>query len=167
MYHKQGAGFISSIRSFPRLWSRSLSFERKHQSSKQWPKRPLSGSPLKISIYLASFRRKLQVPVQNHTEATFLLRSLDVLLPDFMLAECVTFSRARNTGYNPAGVGSILNYNRRSLVNEIEQLDYVRIPHPYATAAVRRANLVLVFGAMDVDEAVACIGILLVQSVEP
>ena len=40
MYHKQGAGFISSIRSFPRLWSRSLFFERKHRSSKQWPKWP-------------------------------------------------------------------------------------------------------------------------------
>jgi hypothetical protein len=162
MYHKQGAGFISSIRSFPRLWSRSLSFERKHQSSKQWPKRPLSGSPLKISIYLASFRRKLQVPVQNHTEATFLLRSLDVLLPDFMLAECVTFSRARNTGCNSAGVGSILNHHRRALIHQIEQFDDIRVSHPDATAACGYADFVLVFGAVDVNEAVARIGILLV-----
>src|SRR5262249_56737513 len=34
--------FISSNRLSPRWWSQSLSFERKHQSSKQWPKRPRS-----------------------------------------------------------------------------------------------------------------------------
>ena len=57
---------------------------------------------------------------------------------------------------------SRLNYDWCALIHEIEQFDYVRIPHPHATAAVWGADLVLVFGAMDVDEAVACIGILLV-----
>jgi len=49
-------------RSFPRLWSRSLFFERKHQNSKQWPKQPRLKLLLQISNYLASFRRKLQYP---------------------------------------------------------------------------------------------------------
>jgi len=63
MYHKRAAGFISRIRSFPRLWSLSPSFESKHQSSTRWPKRPQSWSLLEISMFLASFRRKLQLPV--------------------------------------------------------------------------------------------------------
>ena len=62
---------------------------------------------------------------------------------------------------------SCLNYDRRTLIHEIEQLDHVGIPHPHATAAVGGADLVLVFGAMDVNESVACIGIVLVQPVEP
>jgi hypothetical protein len=62
---------------------------------------------------------------------------------------------------------SCLDYNRYALVHQIEQLDYIRVPHPDATAAVRRADLVFVFGAMDIDEAVARVGILLVYSVEP
>jgi hypothetical protein len=49
-------------RSFPRLWSRFLFFERKHQNSKQWPKQPRLKLLLQISNYLASFRRKLQYP---------------------------------------------------------------------------------------------------------
>ena len=62
---------------------------------------------------------------------------------------------------------SCLNYDRRTLIHEIEQLDHVRIPHPHATAAVGSADFALVFGAMDVNESIACIGILLVQPVEP
>ncbi|PYJ10682.1 MAG: hypothetical protein DME93_10935 [Verrucomicrobia bacterium] len=49
-------------RSFPRLWSRFLFFERKHQNSKQWLKQPQPKLLLQISNYLASFRRKLQYP---------------------------------------------------------------------------------------------------------
>src|SRR6266542_2124675 len=56
------AGLILRSQSFPRLWSQSLCVERKHQNSKQWPKRPRSRSPLKVSIYLASFRSKLHCP---------------------------------------------------------------------------------------------------------
>src|SRR5215467_13570239 len=52
--------FTSNNRSSPHWWWSSLSFEHKHRSSKQWPKRPRSGSPLEVvSIYLASFRCKL------------------------------------------------------------------------------------------------------------
>jgi hypothetical protein len=98
----------------------------------------------------------------SHTEATFLLRSLDVLPPDFMPAECATFSRARNTGYNSEGVSSFLNHHRRALIHQIEQFDDIRVPHPDATAARGHADFVLVFGAMNVDEAVPRIGILLV-----
>jgi hypothetical protein len=61
-HDKRGAGFTSRNRSFPRLWSRFPFFERKHQSSKQWPKQPQPKLLLQISNYLASFRRKLQYP---------------------------------------------------------------------------------------------------------
>ena len=66
-------GFISSSRLSPRLWSQSLSFERKHQSSKQWPKRPRSRSSLEVvSIYLASFRCKLHCPCRiTHGQQRF------------------------------------------------------------------------------------------------
>src|SRR5512132_1133990 len=66
-------GFISSSRLSPRLWLQSLSFERKHQSSKQWPKRPQLSSPLEVvSIYLASFRCKLHCPCRiTHGQQRF------------------------------------------------------------------------------------------------
>lgn len=66
-------GFISSSRLSLRLWSQSLSFERKHQSSKQWPKRPRSSSPLEVvSIYLASFRCKLHCACRiTHAQQRF------------------------------------------------------------------------------------------------
>jgi len=78
-----------------------------------------------------------------------------------------TSSAVRDAVATGRSVISRLNFNRRALVNEIKQLDYIRVPHSDATAAVRRADLVLVFGAMDIDEAVARVGILLVCSVEP
>ena len=62
---------------------------------------------------------------------------------------------------------SCLNYDRRAFIHEIEQFDYIRVPHSNAAAAVGAADLVLVFRTVDVDKTVACIGILLVQSVEP
>src|SRR6266481_3205088 len=73
-------GFISSSRLSPRLWSQSLSFERKHQSSKQWPKWPRSRSPLEVvSIYIASFRCKLHCPCRITRTTTYLSSALDVL----------------------------------------------------------------------------------------
>src|SRR6266404_4882822 len=76
-------GFISSSRLSPRLWSQSLSFERKHQSSKQWTKRPRSRSPLEVvSIYIASFRCKLHCPRRITRTTTYLSSSLDVLAGD-------------------------------------------------------------------------------------
>ena len=77
------------------------------------------------------------------------------------LLHATSSSRTRHRD-NRDGVVSHLNYDRCALVHQIKQFDYIRVPHPDATAAVRRADLVLMFGAMDVDEAVARIGILLV-----
>src|SRR5437762_948948 len=62
---------------------------------------------------------------------------------------------------------SCLNYDWRAFIHEIEQFDYIRVPHSNAAAAVGAAELVLIFRTVDVDKTVACIGILLVQSVEP
>src|SRR5215475_3866163 len=74
--------FTSSNRLSRRWWSQSLSFERKHQSSKRWPKRPRSRSLLEVvSIYLASFRCKLHCPCRITRETTFLSSPLDVLPP--------------------------------------------------------------------------------------
>src|SRR5438552_12257558 len=69
--------------------------------------------------------------------------------------------------YALGNVQSLLNYDWCAFAHQIEQFDYIRIPHSHTTTAGGRANLVLVFGAMDVDVAVACIGILLIQAVEP
>ena len=62
---------------------------------------------------------------------------------------------------------SCLYYDWHALVHQIEQFDYVRIPHSHTTAAGGRADLFLVPGAVNVDVSVACIGIVLVQSVKP
>ena len=51
--------------------------------------------------------------------------------------------------------------------DHFEQFDHVLVTHPHAAVTRSRADFVLVFGAMNVDEAVARIRILLVQSVEP
>ena len=146
------AGLILRSQSFPRLWSQSLCVERKHQNSKQWPKWPRSRSPLKVSIYLASFRSKLHCPFRITRKQRF---------------SCLFWMYCQTIPSETFLEHLCLNYDRRALAHQIEQFDYIRITHPHATAAGGRADLVLVFGAMNVDEAVACIGILLVQSVEP
>ena len=79
--------FISSSRLSLRWWSQSLFFERKHQSSKQWPERPRSRSPLEVvSIYLASFRCKLHCACRITRTTTFLSSALDVSLANVVLA---------------------------------------------------------------------------------
>ena len=111
--------------------------------------------PLSISNYLASFRRKLQYPLGITRKQRFCCL--------IWMYDRVDSKRALQLVYPKVLFGNLcLNYNWRALVHEIEQFDHVRIPHPDTTAAVWRADLVLVFRAMDVDEAVACIGILLV-----
>src|SRR4051812_11163689 len=57
--------------------------------------------------------------------------------------------------------------NRRTLIDYREQLDHVLVTHPHAPVTGSCADFVLVFGAMNVDIAVARIRIVLVQSVEP
>jgi len=62
---------------------------------------------------------------------------------------------------------SRLDYNRRTVVDHVEQFDHVLVPHPHATVTRGRADFVLVFGAMNVDEPVARIRIVFVQAIEP
>jgi hypothetical protein len=70
------------------------------------------------------------------------------------------------TGTADLGVWSFLcsrlDYNRRAFIDHFEQFDYVLVAHPHAAVTRRRADFVLVFGAMNVDEAVACIRIVLI-----
>src|SRR6186997_6044 len=60
-----------------------------------------------------------------------------------------------------------LYYNRRTVVDHFEQLDHVLVTHPHAPVTGGRADLVFVFSAMNVDEAVARIRIVFVQAIEP
>jgi hypothetical protein len=75
--------------------------------------------------------------------------------------------------YRPTDLGvwslfeSRLDYNRRTLIDHFEQFDHVLVTHPHAAVTRSRADFVLVFGAMNVHEAVARIRIVLVQSIEP
>ena len=62
---------------------------------------------------------------------------------------------------------SDLDHNWRTLIDHFEQFDHVLVTHPHTAMARGRADFVLVFGAMNVNEAVARIRIVLVQPVQP
>src|SRR5262249_57441096 len=62
---------------------------------------------------------------------------------------------------------SRLDYNWRTFIDHLEQFDHVRVTHPHAAMTHGHADFVLVFSAMNVNEAIARIRILLVESVEP
>jgi hypothetical protein len=54
-----------------------------------------------------------------------------------------------------------------AFIDKTEQLDYVRIAHPHASMARRVADFVLVFGAVNVNEAVARVRVVLIQAIKP
>src|SRR4029077_8514097 len=60
-----------------------------------------------------------------------------------------------------------LKYDRRLFVDQIEQFNHVRVAHSNTTVAVRPADLVLVFRAMNVDEAIARVRVVFLQPIEP
>jgi hypothetical protein len=60
-----------------------------------------------------------------------------------------------------------VNHDRRVLIDEIEQFNHVRVAHSNATVAVRCADPVLVFRPVNVNEALARVGVVLFQSIEP
>jgi hypothetical protein len=62
---------------------------------------------------------------------------------------------------------SDLDHNWRTLIDHFEQFDHVLVTHPHAAVTRSRADFVLVFSAMNVNEAVARIRIVLVQPVQP
>src|SRR6266513_1020837 len=62
---------------------------------------------------------------------------------------------------------SRFNDDRRPIIDQIEQFNYIGAAHPNAAMARWAADLVLVFCAVNVDEAVARVGIVLFQSIEP
>ena len=101
------------------------------------------------------FARKFQIPILNiQTTSGFNFQvAREPLEPDF--TDCL------EVGVWGASE-SFLDHDGRPFVYQIEEFNYIRIPHSHATAAGGRSDLVLVLGAMDVDVAVACIGILLV-----
>jgi hypothetical protein len=57
------------------------------------------------------------------------------------------------------------NDHRCVVIHEIEQLNDIRISHPNAAAARGAANFALVFCAVGINEALARVGIVVVQSV--
>jgi hypothetical protein len=109
--HELAAWPILSSRSFPRLWWWSLSVAHKRQRLKQWPIRPRSESPLRISIYFASFRCKLHCPCKITRTTTFLSSPLDVLpkggfveLPKFQACVRTSFRAKSRRQRSPKGV---------------------------------------------------------------
>ena len=62
---------------------------------------------------------------------------------------------------------SRFNDDGRPVIDQLEQFNYVGVAHPNAAMTRWAADFVLVFCAMNVDEAVARIGIVLFQSLEP
>ena len=159
-----GTSLILNSRSCPRPWSLSPYVEHKHQNSKQWPKRPRSGSPLKVvSIYIASFRCKLHRPCRiTHGQQRFCqvlwMYCQAIRWRRRALAPFLQISRATRA----SRLQSRLDYNRRTLVDHFEQFDHVLVTHPHAAVTRRRADFVLVFGAMNVDEAGARVRIVLI-----
>jgi len=55
----------------------------------------------------------------------------------------------------------------RAFIDKIEQLDHVRIAHPHASMARWVADFVLVFGTVNVNEAVARVRVVLIQAIKP
>ena len=54
-----------------------------------------------------------------------------------------------------------------ALINELKQLYDISVSHSNAPVAGWIADFVLMFCAVNVDEAVACIGVMLIQAIEP
>jgi hypothetical protein len=75
------------------------------------------------------------------------------------------FGCVRNAGH--ARPELLFNDDGRSIINEIKQLDDVGVAHPNTPTTRRTANFMLVFCAMDINESVACICIVLVQTLQP
>ena len=59
------------------------------------------------------------------------------------------------------------DHDGRAFTDKIEQLDYVRIAHPHASMARRIADFVLVLGAVNINETVARVRVVLIQSIKP
>jgi len=59
------------------------------------------------------------------------------------------------------------NRNQNALIDEVEQLNYVCVPHANATMAVRPADRFLMFRAVNVNEPIARIGVVLLGSIQP
>jgi hypothetical protein len=62
---------------------------------------------------------------------------------------------------------STVDYNRRTLIHQVEEFDHVRVTHTHTAMARGRADFILVFRAVNVDEPVPRVRIVLVQSVQP
>lgn len=139
--------------------------------------------------YLASFRCKLHCACKITRTTTFLSSSLDVLGGNVQPGPWETArpraassapdatrhrgsNRARRATHDDkhdAGSGSKSRFNdyRRTLIHQLEKFHHVFIPHTHTTMTRGRADLVFVFRAVNIDEPVARIRIVLIQSVQP
>src|SRR5581483_4431256 len=62
---------------------------------------------------------------------------------------------------------SFANGDNRPFLDQIEELDHVRIAHPDATVTVRRADRALVFRSVNVNKSVVRIRVALAEAIEP
>ena len=58
------------------------------------------------------------------------------------------------------------NRDRRSLCHKIEQLHHVVVAHANAAVAIGRADLVLMFRPVDIDETFPRIGVGFIEAIE-
>ena len=99
-------------------------------------------------LSLASFRsRLLQPPLRRGTSRTqrFFLHFFGI----------------------PGSCSLFLDRYVSTLIDEIEQLDYVLIAHSHASMARGVADFVLVLGAVNINETVAGVGVVLIQTIKP
>jgi hypothetical protein len=59
------------------------------------------------------------------------------------------------------------NDDRGAFINKLEQFGHIRVAHANAAVAIGRANFVLVLRAVDVDESVVRVRVVLFGSIEP
>ena len=117
--------------------------------------------------YLASFRSRLLTPFRQGTTGKQRFSRLFWMCQAQRLSAAIRKKLAELQSVKRSRGPLFFNEYRCAVIDEIKQLNDVRIAHPNAPAAVGAANLVFVFCAVDVNEALASVGIVVVQSVQP
>ena len=128
-------------------WRPSPFFEHTRPSLRRPPKRPRSLLLLKFAFCFSPLSQLVAVELlswQLGARNDFLCRAR-VRLLDLLL----------------------LNRYRRSHVHQFEKLNDISVSHPNASVAVRLANFVFVFRAVNVNKAITRIGIGSFKPIEP
>ena len=128
-------------------------------------------------VTVSSFLAQAPSPKAVTSTATIIIAFKNFILPRLLsqqvaaatsyavnFADATLFSRFFGI---PGSCSLFLDRYVSTFIDEIEQLDYVLIAHSHASVARRVADLVLVLGAVDVNETVARVGVVLIQAIKP